>query len=32
MTPEQIDEFVTSLFLESATALDIPPIEIPTKA
>ncbi|QNE13805.1 hypothetical protein FYJ92_04565 [Pseudarthrobacter sp. NBSH8] len=31
MTPEQIDEFVTSLFLESATALDISPLGAPTK-
>lgn len=32
MTPVQIDEFVTSLFLESATALGIPSPEAPTKA
>ncbi|MGO4189039.1 hypothetical protein [Pseudarthrobacter sp. TAF60_1] len=32
MTAEQIDEFVTSLFLESATALNIPPQGTPTKA
>lgn len=32
MTPEQIDEFVTSLFLESASALGIPPLEASTKA
>lgn len=31
MTPEQIDEFVASLFLESATALDIPMREAPTE-
>lgn len=31
MTPEQIDEFVTSLFLESATALGISPLKGSTK-
>ena len=31
MTPEQIEEFVTSLFLESATALGISLPEAPTK-
>lgn len=31
MTPEQIDEFVTSLFLESATALGISPHKDSTK-
>lgn len=31
MTPEQIDEFVTSLFLESAAALDIPVPTAPTE-
>jgi hypothetical protein len=31
MTPEQIDEFVTSLFLESATALGISPLNLSTK-
>ena len=32
MTPAQIDEFVTSLFLESATALGISALEAPTQA
>lgn len=35
MTPDQIDEFIISLFLESATALDIPlpeaPLEVATR-
>jgi hypothetical protein len=31
MTPRQIDDFVTSLFLESATALGIPMPEVPTE-